>query len=178
MFIYIIASLWGFAEATLFFIIPDVWISLIALQSGREALIACGYALVGAMLGGWIMYYRGRANVSYWNAFLDKIPAIRARDIQKVQADLTRSGITAVLFGPAQGIPYKVFAVNAHAVMSIYTFLLITIPARVIRFIIIALIASFVSERFLSGFSLSEKTWMVLGLWTISYIGYFILRRE
>jgi membrane protein YqaA with SNARE-associated domain len=175
---YLIALLWGFAEATLFFIIPDVWISILALQNGTEALIACLYTLAGAMTGGSIMYFTGRVDVQKWNKLLSKIPAIRSRDIQKVQVDLTRSGIKAVLTGPPQGIPYKIYAVNAHSVMSIWAFLLISIPARVIRFIIVAVMTTFLSERFLSAFSMANKIWITLLMWAIFYTVYFIAKRR
>ncbi len=36
--------------------------------------------------------------------------------------------------GPASGIPYKVYAVQAHRYASLWSFLLFTIPARLERF--------------------------------------------
>jgi hypothetical protein len=50
-----IAALWGLAEATLFFIVPDVWLTLITVWSPRKALIACLFALLGALAGGALM---------------------------------------------------------------------------------------------------------------------------
>ena len=47
-----IASLWGFAEATVFFIVPDVLLSWLALRSPKSGLIACLFALLGALIGG------------------------------------------------------------------------------------------------------------------------------
>ncbi len=46
---------WGFAEATLFFIVPDVLLTLVALFSFRRSaqLMAC--ILVGAVAGGSVM---------------------------------------------------------------------------------------------------------------------------
>jgi len=174
---YLIAAFLGFAEATLFFIVPDVWISLLALRSGHDALIACLYTLGGAIIGGIIMYYLGRANLEKLNVALDRIPAIRPKDIEKVQSDLIRSGVKAVLFGPLLGIPYKIYAVNAHTVMSSLAFLLISIPARVIRFILVALMTAFASEKFLSGLPLVDKVWVILILWAIFYTVYFIIKR-
>ena len=174
---YIIASLWGFAEATLFFFVPDIWISILALQSGRQGLIACLYAFMGAVIGGLIMYYLGQANVQSMNTLLNKIPAIRAVDVQKVKSDLQKSGAMAVLFGPMFGIPYKIYAVNAHSVMSITAFILISLPARIIRFIFVALITSFASERFLAAFSSMGKLQIVLIFWVVLYIVYFLLKR-
>lgn len=46
-----IAALWRFAEATLFFIAPNVWLSLAGRQELRRGLMACLYALAGALLG-------------------------------------------------------------------------------------------------------------------------------
>ena len=54
------AFAWGFAEATLFFVVPDVWLTLIAVRRGlRPALVACGWALAGALAGGLAMYAWG-----------------------------------------------------------------------------------------------------------------------
>jgi len=46
------AFLWGLAEATCFFIVPDVLLSFIALRRLRTALLCCGLALAGALLAG------------------------------------------------------------------------------------------------------------------------------
>jgi hypothetical protein len=45
-----IAALWAFAEATLFFIVPDVWLSLAGRENLRRGLMACLNALVGALV--------------------------------------------------------------------------------------------------------------------------------
>src|SRR5690606_1189122 len=55
-----VSLLWGFAEATVFFVVPDVWISRLALSSWPAALRACGFALVGALAGGALLYRAGR----------------------------------------------------------------------------------------------------------------------
>ena len=46
-----IAVLWGFAEATLFFMTPIVWLSFAGRQELRRGLMACLFALAGAPLG-------------------------------------------------------------------------------------------------------------------------------
>src|SRR3546814_8042489 len=55
-----ISLLWGFAEATVFFVVPDVWISRRALSSWRAALRRCGFALAGALVGGVLLCFAGR----------------------------------------------------------------------------------------------------------------------
>src|SRR3546814_12347528 len=52
-----VSLLWGFAEATVFFVVPDVWISRRALSSWRAALRGCGFALAGALVGGVLLYF-------------------------------------------------------------------------------------------------------------------------
>lgn len=175
---YTVALMWGFAEATLFFIIPDVWISILALESRETALLACGYAVAGALAGGTIMYRLGRLDPQKWNSLLSKIPAIRIQDIHKVQSDLGTSGAKAVLFGPLFGIPYKLYAVNAHAVISLAAFLLISVPARGIRFVFIALVTDFISRNWLAGFSSSTRIGIILLLWAVVYAFYFSTRRQ
>src|SRR5690349_1090320 len=108
-----IALLWGFSEATIFFIVPDVWISIVALSSLQDGLHACLYALAGAILGGIIMYRWGRLDIKAVNDFMVKIPAIRTKDIQEVEASLQKSGVFAILLGPLLGIPYKIYAANS-----------------------------------------------------------------
>ena len=47
-----VSLLWGFAEATVFFVVPDVWISRQALSSWPAALRSCGpaYAALGRLI--------------------------------------------------------------------------------------------------------------------------------
>ncbi|MCJ7434427.1 MAG: hypothetical protein MUO77_13145 [Anaerolineales bacterium] len=87
----LIAFVWGLAEATLFFIIPDVGLSVIALKGVDVGLVACIYALAGALVGGTIMYYLGQANIKTVARVLEKIPAIRHADLEKVRSDLEKS---------------------------------------------------------------------------------------
>lgn len=52
-----IAALWGIAEATVFFIVPDVWISFVAARRDWKAgVLAACLACTGALIGGAIMY--------------------------------------------------------------------------------------------------------------------------
>jgi len=50
------AAAWGLAEATLFFIVPDVLLSWLAAFRPRVAWPAVLTCLVGALAGGVIMY--------------------------------------------------------------------------------------------------------------------------
>ncbi len=52
--------IWGFAEATFFFIVPDVLLTLIALKNWRLATRACLWSLGGALIGGVHHVHLGR----------------------------------------------------------------------------------------------------------------------
>lgn len=175
---YIIALLWAFAEATLFFIVPDVWISIVALKDKRKGLVACLFAVTGALIGGTIMFYWGQADIRTVNNILDVIPAIRITDIQKVQSELRSLGVVAVLFGPLFGIPYKIYAANAHSVISIIPFLLISIPARIVRFVLVALITPYATDRLLRNASSTRKSQIISIFWIIFYALYFYMKRD
>lgn len=53
---FLVAFLWGFSEAVWFFIIPDIFLTLIALFSLKRALLGMGWTILGAMLGGGLLY--------------------------------------------------------------------------------------------------------------------------
>lgn len=174
----LIAFVWGLAEATLFFIIPDVGLSVIALKGVDVGLVACIYALAGALVGGTIMYYLGQANIKTVARVLEKIPAIRHADLEKVRSDLEKSGIKAIFWGPVYGIPYKIYAAHAHLITSIFMFLLISIPARMVRFALVALTLPYVIEKLLPRASLTLQIQAVIFLWVIIYAVYFFLKRK
>ncbi len=52
----LVAGLWGLAEATLSFIVPDVWLSLASRRCLKTGLQACLWALASALAGGVLVY--------------------------------------------------------------------------------------------------------------------------
>jgi membrane protein YqaA with SNARE-associated domain len=133
---------WGLAEATFFFIVPDVLLTLIACRSIRLALRASMAALLGALVGGAIMYAFGARVPNDARVFLDNVPAISPSLITRVTEQASESGLLAVLIGPLKGIPYKIYAVEWGARGgSFIGFLLISIPARSIRFMLASMVA-------------------------------------
>ena len=88
----IIASLWGFAEATLFFIVPDVFLGWLALRSPKSALIACLFALLGALIGGSAMWLWGRFDPDSARGIFALLPAVGGDSIANVQMQLEDGG--------------------------------------------------------------------------------------
>ncbi|GAK02510.1 hypothetical protein JCM19037_749 [Geomicrobium sp. JCM 19037] len=86
-------AIWGFAEATVFFIVPDVLITYAALTKTRTFIVwLCLYTLIGALVGGTLMYALGIGFVKEGNELLTHIPAIDAQLVADVQQSLIESG--------------------------------------------------------------------------------------
>lgn len=172
----IFALSWGFAEATLFFVVPDVLLTIIALKSGKRAIKACFGALAGALIGGTIMYLWGIGASATAFTFVEKVPAIDVEMIDEVKQDIASDGLWAMMLGPAQGIPYKIYAVAAAGQsISFETFFLVSIPARLIRFLLTSVLAWAISRFLLPRVSIQTKLGILAGVWILFYMVYFWL---
>ncbi|HFE49081.1 MAG TPA: hypothetical protein ENJ21_07160 [Chromatiaceae bacterium] len=173
MGVNLVARLWGFSEATLFFIVPDVWLTLAARENPRPGLIACLHALGGALIGGTCMYQWGAWNTTAALHAVEGVPAIGGDMVASVRDALRNQGITAVLIGPLSGTPYKLYAVQAaQAGISLAEFLLISIPARLGRFALVTLGAHYALQYVAKRRPTMDRRRMLLICWAIFYIGY------
>ncbi len=170
-----VALLWGFAEATLFFIVPDVGLSAIAVGRGRRpALWAAGWAAGGAVLGGAIMHVWGAVDPDGAIAALDRLPAISAAMIAGAGDELARQGPAAVVIGGVSGVPYKIYAVLAEAAgLELSLFLLISIPARAGRFFLVVLVADWLGRRLAHRLALRWRYVALATAWLAFYGLYF-----
>ena len=136
-----IALLWGFAEATVFFVVPDVWISRLALSSWRAALRGCAWALVGALAGGVLLYLAGGRHEAALLALFDRLPAIGPGLAGRVQAQLQELGGLGLLVGGFSGAPYKLYAAQASSAgLGLPMFIAGSVIARGARFLAVALL--------------------------------------
>ncbi len=171
-----IALLWGFAEATLFFLVPDIWLGLLALFSPRAGLRAVAWAVVGALAGGALMYAAGASLPPARSArLLDAVPAISPEMVARVETEMRQRGPASMILGPLQGTPYKIYARTAgeqqHPLLAT---LLWTVPARAIRFLLVALAASLAGA--LARRIALNPAWLIglyLLAWTLFYTAFF-----
>lgn len=171
---YLTALLWGFAEATLFFIVPDVWLTLMALRGTGRAIIGSLYAALGALISGCVMYLWGQMSPDTALAVMDMIPAVSQSLIRRVQGELSSMGLLALFVGPFSGAPYKLYAVLSGAMgVPLPLFALISIPARLARFILLSMAAGTISRRV--PLDSRQKSLITLLLWTLFYIPFFAL---
>lgn len=174
MKIKLLASFWGLAEATFFFLVPDILLTYLALNNPRQATKACLWALTGAMIGGTAMFCWGAKDIGSAEKFLKRIPAIDGDLVQKVERQVETSGAEATFLGPIAGRPYKIYAVYAGGKeVDFPTFFLISIPARLLRFLLLTWITWWVASKLLAKLQIRNSTFILSGVWIIFYGWYF-----
>jgi len=169
------ALLWGLAEATVFFIVPDVLLSFLALDRPWRAVRCCFHALAGALAGGLAMYLWGARDPAGAIALLERIPAIGPQMLQRVAREQQGEGTLALLLGPLSGTPYKTYAVLAgQAALPLPAFLLVSIPARLGRFLLVTLLAAGVGRLLQQRLSPGGRRLLLTAFWVRFYTAYFL----
>lgn len=168
--------IWGLAEAMLFFIVPDVLLSAVALQDRALALRCCLWALGGALLGGIALFAASSVAPEAVTGLLLNVPAVSEDMLGRVMADLVDIGPWALFLGPLTGTPYKLYAASAPQIgLGLGLFLLVSVPARLVRFVLVVLIADAVSRWLLARWTLTVRR-VILGVfWTVFYAGFFAM---
>lgn len=168
------ALLWGAAEGFLFFIVPDVLISYVALKHGlRAAAVACLLAAIGAGLGGAAMYGWSARDPGAALKAVSAVPAVSTSMIVHASVDMDREGwFAAALKGPVTSTPFKVYALLAPSKgAGLPGFALAALPIRLPRFLLVALgfsiLRYFVGGRIDVRFLMSGFTggWLLFYVW-------------
>jgi membrane protein YqaA with SNARE-associated domain len=168
------AFAWGLAEATLFFLVPDILLTYIVIYRPRLFWRAFAATLVGALIGGAILYNAGQHRPDASLQLLARIPAVTPGLIEQAGDDLQRKGLPALLIGSLTGTPYKLYAAQAHAAgIGLAAFLIFSIPARAARWLLLCgatwLIAKTIPERYGT-----KPAVLILSLiWLTTYVVYF-----
>lgn len=171
---YALAAAWGVAEATLFFIVPDVLLSWVAIRRYKRAMICCAWATAGALVGGLAIWWLGAVDPEPVRVIFEGIPAISVEMIASVQEQLDSRGMFALFVGPLIGTPYKIYALEAAgAGFGLLLFLAVSIPARMMRFVIVTTVAAAGSHVFGKLVSTHVLFIMHITVWTIFYAWYF-----
>jgi membrane protein YqaA with SNARE-associated domain len=171
-----VAFWWGAAEAVVWFVVPDVFLTWVAVRSGLRAsprLVVL--AVAGAIVGGVLAYGWGAAAPGTARDAMERLPGVDVAMVEAVGADVEAAGPVALLKGPARGRPYKLYAAAAgeHG-ESLLLLVLWTIPGRAMRFLLASVGAAWaasIARRRLPE-SVVRLGWMVVwfgiyvALWT------------
>jgi membrane protein YqaA with SNARE-associated domain len=169
-----LAFFWGLAEATVFFIVPDVLLSYYAVNNLLRALILAAVATVGAVCGGVVLFHFAPAHYEQFQSFFVEIPGISTDMLLRVKAQTSVDGLNAVFWGPLQGIPYKLFAVEASAQdLPLSVFVPVSVAARYLRFVTVSIMSGYGVRRLLNGHSSSTKYAALSMCWLVFYACYF-----
>jgi membrane protein YqaA with SNARE-associated domain len=166
---------WGFFEATFFFVVPDVLLSLVATVSFRRVWRHMAAAIAGAVCGGAVMFFWAQENPAKAYAAVRKVPFITERMFAQVEAGYQKNGMAAVYLGPMSGTPYKIYAVEAPRFFRATPFLLTTIPARGWRFVLVGLFAAACAAILRRRWNKSVRELTILHAlaWALFYISYW-----
>ncbi len=169
----IAAFIWGVAEATLFFFVPDVLLSYIGVKHGvRPVLRASLIAALGAACGGVIMYLWSQADPTTAEAAVASVPAIHDPMMARAQQAMAEHWFYATVLGPLSSTPFKVFAIYApHAGVPLWAFAIASVFARLPRFLIVGLgsvaVGAWLRRR------VSERT--VLATLAAAWIAFYVI---
>ena len=167
--------LWGFAEGTFFFIIPDLVLSWASLAGARSGIKILGAILAGAVVGGLCIYAWALWRPDSARFAVAAVPFVRTKMFGKVQEDYRAHGVSGIFYTLGTGIPYKVYAVLAPSVTSPVTFGLISIPARFERlalsWLVPTMLGLFLKRWIRHHRRLTAALW--LGFWIVIYAVYW-----
>ena len=168
---------WGVAEATFFFLVPDVILSFIGLRQGyRAAAIASVWSAVGAGLGGAAMYLWSASQPAAAQDFVLGVPAISDAMLAHAhEAMLTQGWLLATLIGPLSATPYKVYAILApHAGADLAPFALASVIVRMPRFLIVSFGVTFIGRWLKRRLSARTVDFVLLASWIVFYTVFFL----
>lgn len=172
-----IAFLWGLAEASFFFIVPDVWLTIISRHKlDKMKYRSIGFAILGALVGGTLIYWLARFYPRLVTDLLAQVPGINSILVRKVQVQVKNKGLLALIFGPLQGIPYKIYAAQwGIDYGNLAWFWLASVPARGIRFLVTAVLTRFIwicAAKWVKFWNKIDL-YLLVSFWISFYLWYF-----
>lgn len=167
-----IIAVWSAAEAAIFFIVADVPISWIAVKRGtKAAVLAALVAALASVIGTLILWWWSSREPAIATATMALLPGIDGNTLA-VAGDIYDEGLLAVLAASFQGIPFKLFALEAANGPDI-AFLLLAPLLRLPRFLAVALFAGTISGLLEKRMATRQRLWLLAALWIAFYAFYF-----
>jgi membrane protein YqaA with SNARE-associated domain len=167
---------WGFAEATLFFIVPDVGLTYAAIGSVRVALRRMLGATLGALIGAAIMYAWAAVAFDSARDAVALVPAISDRMIDAARDDLSALGPWSMLPGAFRGVPIKIYAIHAGDLGTpLWLFLAALALARLARFGAAIVLAWALRRTLARKLSDAHARRVLIAFWILFYAAFLAL---
>jgi membrane protein YqaA with SNARE-associated domain len=152
-------------------------LGFVALFNWKRGLWAMAAAILGALVGGSVMYSLAMKDLSALNLFLTRIPLINADMVADIANKMQNDGLITMVNGPLRGVPYKIYAVQAGGQSLPYlSFLFMTVLARLERLLPVTLLAGVLGKWF-RGFIEKRTVLVVVAyilIWGIIYFLYYL----
>ena len=171
------AFLWGVAEGSFFFIVPDVIITAAALFSPRKSWKHVVAVLTGSLIAGSALFYWSTSDPEKSLNTVMQVPFVRQKMVTKVKEEFKQHGAFALCLGPSSGIPYKLYSVLAPSYTTFTKFIIVSIPARLERFIITWILFACLGALLRHYNKETEKSSLIIftAYWMAVYIYYWIV---
>ena len=108
-----VGAAWGFAEASLFFIVPDAWLGFVALFAPRRMPVTLAAILAGAAAGAVCLYLATLVRPDELTSLILALPAVAPADLEQARAQLAADGASAILPALLEGRPVKLYVHGA-----------------------------------------------------------------
>jgi hypothetical protein len=124
-----------------------------------------------------VLYVWGASDLAGASRVIENVPDVNPDMLARVRAELSELGGLATFLGPLTGTPYKVYAIQAaHSGVDLWSFLFISIPARLYRFLIVTILCHYVLKvPGKLGMKTDPLVFLMAG-WVIFYLHFFYLR--
>ncbi len=172
------AAIWGVAEATVFFIVPDVLLTAAVIRFGFRRTLSLAFIAAGsAALAGLAMWLWSHSDAATARHVMLLVPAISPDLLARAHDEIASNWPLNLFVGAVTGLPYKLYAVEAGARgINPYFFVLVSFVARLPRFLLTMGLAALGREA-LSKIQRPHWSYAVWALgWIALYAFYFIAR--
>ena len=173
-------ALWAAAEATVFFIVPDVLLTAAAIKFGiRRALLLSLLAAGVASFVGLGMWSWGAHDAVAARHVMLMVPAIGPDLLVRARGEVAHHWYIHLVTGAMTGVPYKLYAIEAGAAgIKPWLFVPVSFAARFSRFFL-TVIAMGAGKQLLS--MLNRERWSYAAwaiAWFLVYATYFTVRES
>jgi membrane protein YqaA with SNARE-associated domain len=172
------AALWSVAEASVFFIVPDVLITFAVMRFGlRQGLLLSAVAAIFAAITGYGIWLWASHDASAARHVMLLVPAIGPDLLARAHDEIAEGWPLHLVIGATTGVPYKLYAVEAGARgIDPLLFIPMSFVARLARFALTAILTATVRE-ILVGLRGSQWRYAAWAVGWIAVYGFYFTTR-